>query len=222
MRFHEVSKAYGQGTGRRAALRDVDLSITAGELVAVVGPSGSGKTTILNLIAGLDRPDAGRVVFDGVDLATLSDRELSALRNRSVGFVFQAFHLLDHLSVGENVALPGYFAATPLPPDRRAARAREVLERVGLDDRADATPSELSGGQRQRVAIARALFREPALLLADEPTGNLDTETGAEVLDLFARLHAEEGTAIVVVTHERETCDRADRMVLLRDGRVEA
>ena len=200
-------------------LQGVDLAIDAGELVAIEGPSGSGKSTLLNLIGGLDRADAGSVVVGDKDLSKLSDKELARLRNSEIGFVFQAFHLLDHLTVGENVALPAWFKDSPDAPDVRRARAREVLDRVGIADYLDASPSHLSGGQRQRVAIARALYSGPSLVLADEPTGNLDTVTGAEVLDLFRDLN-DEGTAFLVVTHEADTTARAKRVISIRDGHV--
>jgi len=213
-----VSKVYGTGAARVDVLKQVDFELRAGEYVAVIGPSGSGKSTLLNLVAGLDQPDSGEVFLDGRELGRLSDRERSALRNRLVGFVFQAFHLLDHLTVAENVALPAFFAQRPTAPEARRARAEEVLQRVGLKGFEDKSPALLSGGQRQRVAIARALYHKPKLLLADEPTGNLDSATGEEVLDLFHELHEEEGTAVLVVTHEPRVTDRATRTVRLLDG----
>ena len=209
---------YGTGAARVDVLKQVDFELRAGEYVAVIGPSGSGKSTLLNLVAGLDQPDSGEVFLDGRELGRLSDRERSALRNRLVGFVFQAFHLLDHLTVAENVALPAFFAQRPTAPEARRARAEEVLQRVGLKGFEDKSPALLSGGQRQRVAIARALYHKPKLLLADEPTGNLDSATGEEVLDLFHELHEEEGTAVLVVTHEPRVTDRATRTVRLLDG----
>ncbi len=221
MRVLGVRKSYGRGAARQEVLRGVDLRIDEGEFVAVVGPSGSGKSTLLNLIGGLDQPDAGEVWVGGQDLGALSDLRLASLRNGSVGFVFQAFHLLEHLSVGENVALPAWFKGAPDPAARRRARALEVLDRVGIGQYLDASPAHLSGGQRQRVAIARALYSGPALVLADEPTGNLDTVTGGEVLDLFRDLN-EEGVAFLVVTHEAETTERSRRVVHIRDGEIEA
>jgi putative ABC transport system ATP-binding protein len=200
-------------------LRGVDLVIDVGELVAVEGPSGSGKTTLLNLIGGLDRADQGDVTVDGRDVSTLSERELARMRNEQIGFVFQAFHLLDHLTVGENVALPAWFKPTPDSPQARRDRARTVLDRVGIAEYLDADPTHLSGGQRQRVAIARALYASPVLVLADEPTGNLDTITGAGVLDLFRDLN-DEGTAFLIVTHESDTTARAKRIVNIRDGLI--
>ena len=220
MQVEGVCKAYGRGAGRTEVLREVDLEVAAGELVAVIGPSGSGKSTLLNLVAGLDRPDAGRVRLAGQELGRLSDRERSALRNRLVGFVFQSFHLLDHLTVAENVALPAFFASGRDATVGRDARARDVLARVGLAGYEASSPTALSGGQRQRVAIARALFHEPPLLLADEPTGNLDAATSEEVLDLFDGLHREEGMAVIVVTHEPRVTERAKRTIRLEDGEV--
>ena len=213
-----VHKAHGVGAARVEVLRDVDLAVAAGEYVAIIGPSGSGKSTLLNLVAGLDQPDEGEVRLDGQELSRLPDRERSSLRNRLIGFVFQSFHLLDHLTVAENVALPAFFADQATTREARRRRAEEVLGRVGLKGFEGRSPALLSGGQRQRVAIARALFHQPKLLLADEPTGNLDTATGAEVLDLFGELHEEEGTSVLVVTHEPRVTDRAGRTVRLQDG----
>ncbi len=217
-----MHKSYGSGSARAEVLRGVDLEVAEGEYVAIIGQSGSGKSTLLNLVAGLDRPDDGRVLLAGRDLGKLSDRERSATRNRLVGFVFQSFHLLDHLTVAENVALPAFFSADGEALAGRHARALEGLARVGLEGYEDASPAALSGGQRQRVAIARALFHRPPLLLADEPTGNLDTTTGGEVLDLFADLNESEGTAVLVVTHEPRVTERAARTVRLADGEVRA
>ena len=214
-----MRKAYGEGAGRRDVLQGVDLEIAPGELVAIEGPSGSGKSTLLNLIGGLDRADAGSVTVGDQELSKLSDQALARLRNQRIGFVFQAFHLLDHLTVGENVALPAWFKASPDSPGRRRQRAEEVLDRVGIGDYLDAQPGHLSGGQRQRVAIARALYSGPSLVLADEPTGNLDTVTGAEVLDLFKDLN-DEGVAFLIVTHEADTTARAKRVVSIRDGLI--
>ena len=187
-----------------------------------MGPSGSGKSTLLHLIAGLDRPDSGTLTVGAQDVSALSDRGMAELRNESIGIVFQAFHLLDHLTVVENVALPAFFGRQATSTAARHQRATEVLDRVGLGGLEDSHPDRLSGGQRQRVAIARSLYHRPALLLADEPTGNLDTVTGIEVLDLFRQLNEEDGTAFVIVTHEQRVCDHADRTVHLQDGTVRA
>lgn len=213
----EVTKTYDVG-GVVEALSDVSLALTEGSYTAVMGPSGSGKSTLLNLIGALDTPTAGRVVVDGRDVGTATEAERAGLRGTAIGFVFQTFNLLPRLTAVENVALPLVFDGV----DRaeRTARARELLADVGLGDRTDHLPTELSGGQRQRVAIARALVADPALVLADEPTGNVDTETGSRVLDIFDDLHAR-GNTLLLVTHERHVAERAERIVHVRDGRLE-
>ncbi len=213
-----LTKLYGEGEARRAALDGIDLAIEDGELVAILGPSGSGKSTLLGIVGGLDRAFTGSVQLYGEDLRGLADRPLSRLRGERIGFVFQAFHLLSHLSVLDNVMAPSLFA-----PEGRAltSRAMSLLERLGLLGRARDTPAQLSGGQRQRVAIARALLRRPALLLCDEPTGNLDAETGARTIELFRDLHRDEALTIVAVTHEARLAEIATRTVRLRDGKVE-
>ena len=213
-----LTKLYGDGAARRAALDGVTLTVAPGEFLAVLGPSGSGKSTLLGVVGGLDRDYRGEVEVFGEDLRKLGDRELSRLRGERVGFVFQAFHLLPHLTVLDNVLAPALFATDP--GDLRA-RALDLLGRLGLAGRADDTPARLSGGQRQRVAIARALLRKPALLLCDEPTGNLDVETGARTIDLFRELFAEGGLTVVAVTHEERLAQAATRTVLLRDGKLE-
>jgi putative ABC transport system ATP-binding protein len=217
VRTDALTKHYGDGPARRAALDGVALSIDEGELVAVLGPSGSGKSTLLAVLGGLDRAYAGRVQVFGEDLAALGDRALSRLRGERIGFVFQAFHLLPHLSVLDNVLAPALFARDggALP-----ARALSLLDRLGLEGRAGDTPARLSGGQRQRVAIARALLRRPSLLLCDEPTGNLDAETGARTIDLFRDLHREGGLTVVAVTHEERLAAIATRTLALRDGKI--
>jgi putative ABC transport system ATP-binding protein len=212
-----VSKRYD---GRRAvtALDGIDLAIGRGELVAIVGPSGSGKSTLLNLMGTLDRPTTGEVVIDGKALSTLSDRERTLVRRDKIGFVFQFFNLLPSLSAAENVALPLHLRRWPR---RRAGeRARELLRLVGLERRADHLPDELSGGERQRVAIARALSIYPPILLGDEPTGNLDTKTGAEILALVRDLHARLGATVVIVTHDLSVARSCQRVVRMVDGRV--
>lgn len=201
------------------ALRGVTLHITAGELVAIVGPSGSGKTTLLHLMGTLDRPSAGRVRLTGRDVAALGDRQLSGLRARQIGFVFQQFFLAEHETVLDNVA-DGLMYTGTRQAERRA-RAYEALRLVGLDSRPHARPTQLSGGQRQRVAIARALVGEPAIVLADEPTGNLDTATGASVLALISELNRR-GTTIVVITHDRDIAAHLPRRVEMRDGQIVA
>ncbi|MCW2986227.1 MAG: transporter [Conexibacter sp.] len=199
------------------ALQGVTVDIAAGSAVAITGPSGSGKSTLLHLIGGLDRPDEGAVEVAGRDLASLSRRELAAHR-RTVGFVFQRFNLLPALTALDNVLAPVLPYRTAYD---KAARGRELLDAVGLRGREDALPSRLSGGQQQRVAIARALVHHPALLLADEPTGNLDSRTGAEIVDLLLRLRAEHGTMVLLATHDPQVAARCDRVVRLRDGRVD-
>ncbi|MFB6130951.1 MAG: ABC transporter ATP-binding protein [Salinigranum sp.] len=212
----DVRKTYDVG-GVVEALAGVSLALSRGSYTAVMGPSGSGKSTLLNLIGALDTPTDGRVVVDGRTVSAASEDERASLRGTVIGFVFQTFNLLPRLTAVENVALPLVFAG--VPRDERRSRARELLVDVGLGDRTDHLPSELSGGQRQRVAIARALVSDPALVLADEPTGNVDTDTGSRVLDIFDDLHAA-GNTLLLVTHERHVAERAERIVHLRDGEL--
>jgi putative ABC transport system ATP-binding protein len=214
----DVVKTYPLGAGEFVAINHLSLDVDDGEFVAVVGRSGSGKTTLLNLLAGIDRPTSGTVCVAGADLGSLSESGLAAWRGRNVGLVFQFFQLLPTLTVVENVMLPMDFAKT-IPPGERPGRAQHLLERVGVGDQADKLPAALSGGQQQRAAIARALANDPPVLLADEPTGNLDSTTAEAVLALFADLHAD-GRTIVVVTHERDIRSIAGRQVTLVDGRV--
>jgi putative ABC transport system ATP-binding protein len=201
-----------------AALRDVDLQIARGEMVSIVGPSGSGKSTLLNLMGGLDQPTSGRVSVDGQPLAGLSDDDLTRLRRDKIGFVFQFFHLLPTLTCLENVGLPLHLRGWPRR--RVDTRAREVLTMVRLDERVHHRPEELSGGERQRVAIARALSINPPIVLADEPTGNLDTSTGNEILALVRDLHSRLGCTVVMVTHDMRVAESCQRIVSLRDGRI--
>jgi len=214
--LHGVAMHYTLGAARIDVLRDVDLEIPAGQRVAVAGPSGSGKSSLLLLLAGLERPGAGRVAVDGTDLATLDRDALADLRRDRIGIVFQSFHLLPSLSALDNVALPLQIAGArdALP------RARSLLQRVGLGQRLDHYPSQLSGGEQQRVAIARALVHRPRVLLADEPTGNLDDHTGALVRDLLFELHADSGSTMVLVTHDLDFAARCDRVLHLHDGRL--
>ncbi|MBR2317865.1 MAG: ABC transporter ATP-binding protein [Spirochaetales bacterium] len=197
------------------ALRGINLSIHQGEILSIMGPSGSGKSTCMNMIGCLDRPTKGNVIINGRNTATMNENELAAFRNKTVGFVFQQYFLLPNLSVLENVMLPLRYQRIPI--EERRERAEEALVRIGLADRLTHKPNELSGGQRQRVAIARATVTKPALILADEPTGALDSETGHSVLDLFQEINAE-GTTIVIVTHDQEIGRTAPRMVRIKDG----
>ncbi|GAB3071829.1 ABC transporter ATP-binding protein [Micromonospora schwarzwaldensis] len=214
----DVSRAYELDGVSVSALRGVSLTIDQGEYVAVIGPSGSGKSTLMHLLGGLDRPTGGRLVIGGRDVATLTAPELATLRNETIGFVFQAFHLLARTSAVDNVALPLVYRG--VGARQRRERAAAVLGRVGLGHRLHHRPNQLSGGEQQRVAIARALVTEPAVLLADEPTGNLDSVTGEAVLELLERLNAESGVALVMVTHDQEVAARARRRIAVRDGLI--
>ena len=213
-----VRRSYRTNGAAVHALDGVDLSIGAGEFVAVTGPSGSGKSSLLNILGCLDRPDAGRYLIEGEDVAGFDDEATSDIRNRRIGFVFQSFHLLPRLTVLENVLLPLRFLRAP--PDWAQALARDLLDRVGLSDRSHHRPNELSGGQVQRAAIARALLLKPALLLADEPTGNLDSKSAADVLGLIDQVHRG-GQTVVLVTHDNDVAAHAPRGVRMRDGRIE-
>ena len=216
--LRDLRKTYPTGAGEVHALRGVTLTVQAGEFVALVGPSGSGKSTLMHLVGLLDHPTAGTYHFDGLDVSGPSRTALAQLRNEKIGFVFQGFHLLPRQSAWENVAMPLLYAG--IAPRERRRRAVAVLERVGLADRIAHRPNQLSGGQQQRVAIARALVNHPRLLLADEPTGNLDSVTGAEILAEFRRLHRDGGQTVILVTHDPQVAAAADRSVVLRDGRV--
>ncbi|PWU54896.1 ABC transporter ATP-binding protein, partial [Micromonospora sp. S4605] len=214
----DVSRTYQLDGVSVPALRGVSLTVAPGDYVALVGPSGSGKSTLMHLLGGLDRPTGGRLVIGGREVAALSAAELAALRNRTIGFVFQAFHLLPRTSAVDNVALPLVYRG--VGARQRRARAAAMLDRVGLGHRLNHRPNQLSGGEQQRVAIARALVTDPAVLLADEPTGNLDSATGAAVLELLERLNASSGVALVLVTHDHEVAARARRRIAMRDGVV--
>jgi putative ABC transport system ATP-binding protein len=219
IRVERLCKQYQVPGGQPVpVLHDVDLEIGACELVAIMGPSGSGKSTFMNILGCLDTPTAGHYRLQGRDVAGLSADELAALRNRLIGFVFQGFNLLRRVTAEDNVALPLLYAGTPHA--ERSRRARALLERVGIGGHAKALPNQMSGGQQQRVAIARALACEPALILADEPTGNLDTHTSGEIMDLFTQLNREQGLTVVIVTHEADVARYARRLVRFVDGRV--
>ncbi len=218
--LEKVRKTYYKpdGSVMVEALRGVDLSIYSGDYVAIMGASGSGKSTIMNILGCLDQPTAGRYLLDGEDVTTMDDETLSAFRGRTIGFVFQAFNLIPQLTVEENVSVPLFYRGVSRKD--RNERARASLDLVGLGDRLGHRPRELSGGQQQRVAIARALVGEPVVLLADEPTGNLDSSTGEAILQTFEKLHAE-GLTIIMVTHDDEVSNRCERIVRLRDGEIE-
>jgi putative ABC transport system ATP-binding protein len=218
----ELTKVYTMGDVEVRALRGVSLDIAAGEFVAVTGPSGSGKSTFMHILGCLDRPTSGEYTLEGRRVSELSRDELAAVRNARIGFVFQGFNLLARTSAIENVELPLLYGRPAPAAGERRARALESLAAVGLRDRADHHPNQLSGGQQQRVAIARALINQPAILMADEPTGNLDTRTSIEVMDIFERLNADRGLTIVLVTHEPDIAAYARRIITFRDGRVVA
>ncbi len=213
-----LKKIYQMGAEQVKALDGVDIDLERGEYVAIMGPSGSGKSTLMNLLGCLDTPSEGEYWLNGHAVSTLNDDELAQVRNKEVGFVFQSFHLLPRYSALENVQLPLVYSN--IPREERLERAKQALEQVDLTDRIHHRPNELSGGQRQRVAIARALINQPSILLADEPTGNLDSNTGKEILNLFEHLHIT-GHTIILVTHDPEVASHANRIIRLRDGRVE-
>lgn len=219
IRIHGLEKSYVDSEVRTPVLRGLDLEVESGELLALVGKSGSGKSTLLNILGGLDQAYEGQVEVAGVTLRGLDDRALSRFRHETVSYVFQLFHLLPHLSVLENVRLAAWFdgGSRIASPDQRAL---ELLDRVGLADRASSRPGQLSGGEKQRVAIARALFTQPRLLLADEPTGALDTEHGASILNAITELSRTDGLTVIVVTHDDQIASRCDRVVRISDGRI--
>ena len=215
----DITKVYGQGEAEVRAVDGISLTVEPGEYVAIMGASGSGKSTVMNIIGALDVATSGTYKIDGVDIGDLDDDALSLVRNRRIGFIFQAFNLIPRMSAAVNVELPLMYRGVRRSERRR--RALDALAKVGLADRSHHQPNELSGGQQQRVAVARALAMEPSLMLADEPTGNLDSRSTADVLDLLDEIHAE-GKTIVIITHEDDVAERAGRVVTLRDGKVES
>ncbi len=215
--LHDLSKVYRTMDVETTALSHVNLEIAEGEFIAIMGPSGCGKSTLLNVLGMLDSPNSGSYKFFGDNIATRSERELAVVRKQNIGFIFQSFNLIDELSVAENVELPLLYQK--MPADEREERVQQVLERVGIEHRADHRPQQLSGGQQQRVAVARAVVANPKLILADEPTGNLDTTNGEEVLELLGQLNRD-GTTIIMATHDQGHADHAGRVVHMLDGRV--
>jgi putative ABC transport system ATP-binding protein len=213
-------KTYIVGEVRVPALRGVDVSIETGEFVAVTGPSGSGKSTFMHILGCLDRPTSGQYLLEGRDVSRLSKNELAAVRNRKIGFVFQGFNLLSRTTALENVELPLLYNGKSLRGHIRHQKAKAALHSVGLDDRAHHHPNQLSGGQQQRVAIARALINDPSIVLADEPTGNLDTRTSVEVMDIFQRLNSERAITVLLITHEHDIAEYASRVIAFRDGKI--
>ena len=218
----DLTKTYALGEVQVRALRGVSLEVQAGEFLSVTGPSGSGKSTFMNILGCLDHPTSGHYFLDGRDVSTLSRNELAAVRNKKIGFVFQGFNLLARTSALENVELPLLYNGNSMNGSKRRRRAQEALTIVGLTDRAHHHPNQLSGGQQQRVAIARALVNDPSIILADEPTGNLDSRTSIEVMDVFQRLNEERGITVLVITHEHDIAEYGMRIVGFRDGKIRA
>jgi putative ABC transport system ATP-binding protein len=215
----DLKKTYRMGLVKVSALRGVNLRVKHGEMISVIGPSGSGKSTLLNLLGALDTPTSGKIVVDGADITRLNERALARFRNKKIGFIFQSYNLIDRSKVAKNVELPAIVAGTP--KKTRDRRVHELLELVGLGDKVNRKPNALSGGEQQRVAIARALINDPAFILADEPTGNLDSKTGEEIQNLLLRVNNEKNATIVIVTHNVELAERTGRILHLRDGVVE-
>lgn len=219
LKVENIVKVFESAAGRVAALRGVNLSIRKGEFVAIVGPSGSGKSTLLNMIGALDRPTSGRVFINGVDVFLLSDSDLATMRNHLIGFIFQSYNLINRTTVLKNVELPAILSG--MEGRKKEQRAMKILDVLGIGDKARFKPSTLSGGQQQRVAIARALMNDPAMILADEPTGNLDTKTGQEVFDLLRMLSNKFRRTVIMVTHNPELAEATDRAIFIRDGMIE-
>jgi putative ABC transport system ATP-binding protein len=215
----DLGKVYAMGSVRVPALRGVTFTVERGRFVSIVGPSGCGKSTLLNMIGALDRPTRGKVVVDGVDITKLNDRGLARFRNSKVGFIFQTYNLINRTTVLKNVELPAIVKG--IPSKVRRLKALKLLRLVGLEEKADRKPTEMSGGEQQRVAIARALINDPAIVLADEPTGNLDSKTGEEIISLLGRINRENGATIIMVTHNLELANRTNRIIRLRDGLIE-
>lgn len=219
MKVDNVTKVFDSAAGRVAALRGVNISINKGEFVAIVGPSGSGKSTLLNIIGALDKPTSGKVYINDIDIFALADSEMATMRNHLIGFIFQSYNLINRTTVLKNVELPGVLSG--MESGERKRRAEKLLEVLGIGDKAGFKPVNLSGGQQQRVAIARSLMNDPAIILADEPTGNLDTKTGNEVFELLKMLSNKFRRTIVMVTHNPELAEACDRAIYVRDGKVE-
>lgn len=213
----DLRKTYIMGEMEVEALRGVDLTIAANEFVSIMGPSGSGKSTLMNILGCLDTPSSGQYLFDSIDISSRTDDELSEIRNQKIGFIFQTFNLLPKMDALQNVELPLMYSG--IEKKQRKELARKALQRLGLESRMNHKPNELSGGQRQRVAIARALVTNPGIILADEPTGNLDTKTGSEIMAIFRELH-QEGNTIILITHEPEIAEQAERGIIIRDGLI--
>lgn len=214
-----LSKTFNSSITQVIALKNVNISIKKGEFVAIVGPSGSGKSTLLNLLGALDRPSRGRVLIDGIDIFSLDDSDVARLRNKKIGFVFQSYNLINRTSVLRNIEIPSIIRG--IPKEKRINRATNILKLLGIDDKADFKPGSLSGGEQQRVAIARSLMNNPSIILADEPTGNLDTKTGQEVFDLLKDLSHKYNRTIVMVTHNPELANATERSIYIRDGMIE-
>lgn len=219
LRVENLSKIYDSAAGRVVALDNVSFAIKKGEFVSVVGPSGSGKSTVLNMVGALDRPTSGKIYIDGIDIFSMNDSQIATMRNSRIGFIFQSFNLINRTTVQKNVKLPGIIAG--MSSDDANSRSMKILEALGIADKKNQKPVNLSGGQQQRVAIARSLINNPTIILADEPTGNLDTKTGDDVFDMLKMLSHKFKRTIVMVTHNPELAESTDRSILLRDGRVE-